>query len=146
MRVRVHHAPTHSTLQSLCGYALREGCRSARCHVTHATHIREHTYMRLRDHWRCVPTHMQGDAEGDVEELGAALEAFVVDAAERNARNYSSMYQDAAGGRPTEVGYINGAVIRAAEEHGVPVPCNRLLLQQMRMLEALGAFEKQPKA
>lgn len=102
--------------------------------------------MRLRDHWRCVLTHMQGDAEGDVEELGAALEAFVVDAAERNARNYSSMYQDAASGRPTEVGYINGAVIRAAEEHGVAVPCNRLLLQQMRMLEALGAFEKQPKA
>ena len=61
-------------------------------------------------------------------------------AAEANAKNYSSMYQDAAAGRPTEVGYINGTVVKIAEEHGVAAPCNRLLLQQVRMLEALGGF------
>ena len=53
-----------------------------------------------------------------------------------------SMFQDVADGRPTEVGYINGAVVRAAEAHGAPAPCNRLLLQQIRMLEAIGGFGK----
>ena len=75
-----------------------------------------------------------------MSELANKLEQFVVEAAEKNAQNYSSMYQDVAAGRPTEVGYINGTVIKIAEEHSVAVPCNRLLLQQMKMLEALGGF------
>ena len=75
-----------------------------------------------------------------MSDLTDKLEQFVVEAAEKNAQNYSSMYQDAAAGRPTEVGYINGTVIKIAEEHGVAVPCNQLLLHQIRMLEALGGF------
>ncbi len=89
---------------------------------------------------RALSTGSQGAAEGSVSELAEQLEQFVVEAAETNAKNYSSMYQDAAAGRPTEVEYINGTVVKIAEEHEVPVPCNQLLLQQVRMLEALGSF------
>jgi ketopantoate reductase len=89
---------------------------------------------------RALYTGLQGAAEGSVPDLAEKLEQFVVDAAVKNANNYSSMYQDAAAGRPTEVGYINGTVVKIAEEHGLPVPCNQLLLQQVRMLETLGGF------
>ena len=79
---------------------------------------------------------LAGDENGDVGELGEALVGFTIDAAERNAQNFSSMYQDAVAGRATEVGYINGAVVRLAEELGVAVPHNAMLLRQMRMLES----------
>lgn len=80
---------------------------------------------------------MRGDTEGDVGELAIDLEGFVIEALERNAANYSSMCQDIDGGRPTEIEYINGAVVRAAEQLGVEVPCNRMLLNQIRMREML---------
>ena len=54
----------------------------------------------------------------------------------RTAGNRSSMLQDVEAGRPTEVEAINGAVVREAEERGVPVPVNRLLLALMRTLPA----------
>ena len=79
---------------------------------------------------------LAGDESGDVAELGEALVGFTIDAAERNAQNFSSMYQDATAGRATEGGDINGAVVRLAEELGVAVPHNAMLLRQMRMLES----------
>ena len=47
---------------------------------------------------------------------------------QRTAGNRSSMLQDVEGARPTEIDAITGAVVARAEEHGVPVPVNRLLL------------------
>ncbi len=38
--------------------------------------------------------------------------------------------------KPNEKIYINGAVIRAAEEHGVPTPVTRTLANLVRMIEA----------
>jgi 2-dehydropantoate 2-reductase len=46
----------------------------------------------------------------------------------RTAGNRSSMLQDVDGSRQTEVEAITGAVVARAEEHGVPVPVNRILL------------------
>ena len=37
------------------------------------------------------------------------------------------MLQDFEAGGSTEIDVINGAVVRAADEHGVPVPLNRAL-------------------
>ena len=60
----------------------------------------------------------------------AELEAVL----RRTAANRASMLQDIEAGRPTEIEAINGAVVRAADERGVPVPVNRLLLALIRSL------------
>jgi 2-dehydropantoate 2-reductase len=52
----------------------------------------------------------------------------------RTGGNRSSMLQDVEGSRPTEIEAITGAVVARAEEHGVPVPVNRILLALVRGL------------
>jgi 2-dehydropantoate 2-reductase len=44
----------------------------------------------------------------------------------------TSMLYDRLAGRPLEHEYITGAVVRAAERHGVPVPLNRAILALLR--------------
>jgi 2-dehydropantoate 2-reductase len=45
------------------------------------------------------------------------------------------MLEDRTAGRPTEHEAITGAVVRAADEHGVEVPLNRAVLT---LLDAVG--------
>jgi 2-dehydropantoate 2-reductase len=44
------------------------------------------------------------------------------------AANRSSMLQDVAAGRRTEIDYITGYLVRAARHHGVAAPHNEALL------------------
>ncbi len=53
------------------------------------------------------------------------------------AEHYSSMYQDIAAGRPTEVDYINGAVVSLGEKHGIAVPVNRTIVHLVHFKEEL---------
>lgn len=48
------------------------------------------------------------------------------------ASNRSSMLQDLSAGRETEIEYITGYLVRRAGEQGIPVPCNRALLDTIR--------------
>ncbi|MBN1556958.1 MAG: 2-dehydropantoate 2-reductase [Lentisphaerae bacterium] len=50
----------------------------------------------------------------------------------QTAGNVSSMLQDVRRGRQTEIDAINGAVVRAADGAGIPVPTNRMLLRRLR--------------
>lgn len=61
----------------------------------------------------------------------------------------SSMLDSIRQGRKTEVEFINGRLVEAADRSGVPVPCNRLVVDLIRELESgkrspkpdnLGAF------
>ena len=47
--------------------------------------------------------------------------------AQKTAQNISSMLQDVRRGRPTEIEYINGAVVREGRRLGIPTPLNLLL-------------------
>jgi 2-dehydropantoate 2-reductase len=47
-----------------------------------------------------------------------------------------SMLQDVLAGRPTEIDYINGAIVRAAEQADLPAPVNRTLVHLMKLVEA----------
>jgi 2-dehydropantoate 2-reductase len=61
---------------------------------------------------------------------------------ERAGPTKASMLQDFEGGRQTEVDVINGAVVRAADENGVPVPLNRAfvaLVKGWESMQGLGA-------
>lgn len=53
------------------------------------------------------------------------------------AEHYSSMYQDIVGGRLTEVDYINGAIVRLGEKHGIPTPVNRMIVNLTHFKEEL---------
>ncbi|HJK53932.1 MAG TPA: 2-dehydropantoate 2-reductase, partial [Methanocorpusculum sp.] len=53
------------------------------------------------------------------------------------AEHYSYMYQDIVGGRLTEVDYINGAIVRLGEKHGIPTPVNRMIVNLTHFKEEL---------
>ncbi len=48
--------------------------------------------------------------------------------------NYSSMYQDIAHQRPTEIDYINGYLVKLADKHQLQLPMNQKLLDSIRLL------------
>jgi 2-dehydropantoate 2-reductase len=56
--------------------------------------------------------------------------------AELTAENRSSMLQDVRNGRPTEIDWINGEVVRRGRRHNVPTPVNEALLKLVEVLEA----------
>jgi 2-dehydropantoate 2-reductase len=58
--------------------------------------------------------------------------------ARRTASNRSSMLQDVLRGAPTEIDAITGAIVRAAQQTGVPVPINRTLWQLVKALGGRG--------
>jgi 2-dehydropantoate 2-reductase len=61
--------------------------------------------------------------------------ARVQEVARLTGQNKSSMYQDVAAGRRTEIDFICGAVVREGEKHGIPTPVNRALTLLVRSLK-----------
>jgi len=59
-----------------------------------------------------------------------------VGVARATAANRSSMLQDVLRGAPTEIGVINGAIVREGERVGVPTPVNQMLTDLVRAIEA----------
>ena len=68
------------------------------------------------------------------DRLGVTIDAAAVVAAldAMPAIMQSSMQRDAAAGRPLEVEAIGGAVLRAADRSGVPVPATARLVEDLR--------------
>lgn len=60
--------------------------------------------------------------------------AAVLEVCRRTADNVASMLQDVRRGRRTELDAINGALVRAAERVGVPVPVQRDLMARLFLL------------
>ena len=50
------------------------------------------------------------------------------------ADNRSSMLQDVSAGRPTEIDYITGYLLRIAEEHGIPAQRNRAIFEEVKAI------------
>ncbi|MFQ5575486.1 MAG: ketopantoate reductase family protein [Anaerolineae bacterium] len=63
-------------------------------------------------------------------------QAQVEQVARATAANRSSMLSDVIRAAPTEIEVINGAVVKAGEQLGLPTPVNRLLAQLVRAIEA----------
>lgn len=57
------------------------------------------------------------------------LETLVVSIANKTAANISSMLADVRNGKPTEIRYINGYVIKRGEEMGISCVCNYMVQQ-----------------
>lgn len=80
-----------------------------------------------------------GEGARVAEALGIKLDREPIAAAREvcraTATNISSMLQDIRAGRPTEIGAINGAVVRLANSLGIPVPVNEALVRKVQGLE-----------
>lgn len=63
-----------------------------------------------------------------------------LDRIDANAR--SSMADDVAARRPTEIAWLNGAIVARAERYGIATPVNRHLVSEIRAIEAAGANGK----
>jgi 2-dehydropantoate 2-reductase len=57
----------------------------------------------------------------------------------RPSHNLASMFQDLRRGRPTEIDYMNGAVVALGAQAGVQCPVNRALTAIIKAMEATGA-------
>ncbi len=55
--------------------------------------------------------------------------------AQTMAGQYSSTAQDVARGKPNEIDFLNGYVMRRAEAHGIPVPVNQTLWTLVKLVE-----------
>ena len=62
--------------------------------------------------------------------------AHVLQVATATATNRSSTLSDVLRGSPSEIPTINGAIVRAAARHGIPVPVNTLLCSLMASIDA----------
>jgi len=60
---------------------------------------------------------------------------LVYSAAKANYRHRPSMLQDVAARRPTEIATLNGGIVAAADEVGVPVPLHRAMVDLIRGVE-----------
>ncbi|MEW6487572.1 MAG: 2-dehydropantoate 2-reductase, partial [Thermodesulfobacteriota bacterium] len=65
-----------------------------------------------------------------------ALVEAVLAVARATGANRASMGQDVDARRPTEIDFINGAVVREGERRAVPTPVNRTLTRLVKALEA----------
>jgi len=63
------------------------------------------------------------------------LEDTLRDVILKTAMNRSSMLQDVERGRRTEIDFINGAIVKKAEELGIDVPYNRALICIVKAME-----------
>ena len=65
---------------------------------------------------------------GDVHAAGAKLIATI-------PSQYSSTAQDIARGKPTEIDYLNGHIVKRGEALGIATPANRVLWALVKLLE-----------
>ncbi|WP_340680915.1 2-dehydropantoate 2-reductase [Paraglaciecola sp.] len=54
---------------------------------------------------------------------------------EDTANNFSSMNRDVVAKRPTEIDFINGYIIKQAQQYGIPCPLNLNLYNEIKALE-----------
>ena len=73
------------------------------------------------------------EAEGIRFEHGLETE---VDRKIRGYTNYSSMYQDVAKGKRTEIDFLNGKIVELGRKHGIRTPVNETLAGLIRFMEA----------
>ena len=69
-----------------------------------------------------------GDVHTAVEKLAASM-----------PNQYASTAQDLARGKPTEIDYLNGLIVKRGDALGVPVPANRVLWSMVKLLESKAA-------
>ena len=84
---------------------------------------------------RDVVAECQAVAAADGVRLPDGIELAVRRIAETMPSQYSSTAQDLMRGKPSEIDFLNGYVVRRGEALGVPTPANRVLWVMVRLAE-----------
>ena len=89
---------------------------------------------------RTLATALVGEGRRVAETLGIVLDrdpdALISEEAERNYAHKPSMLQDALAHRPTEIGALNGGIVQAGADAGVPTPLHAAITALVTGLEA----------
>jgi 2-dehydropantoate 2-reductase len=88
---------------------------------------------------RDVVAECRAVASADGVLLTGDVEQAVQRIAETMPGQYSSTAQDLMRGKPSEIDYLNGYVVRRGEALGVPTPANRVLWTAVKLVEARAA-------
>ena len=67
-------------------------------------------------------------------DIANGLDNTVQEVIESTAANRSSMLQDVEAGRPTEIDYITGYLLRTAEDLNLDTPANRQIYREIKSL------------
>lgn len=86
------------------------------------------------------PTELDGPPEAYLHELGGPetqlLEEHLRQMFEPYPQVKASMLQDVEKGRPTEIDYMNGYVVKKGAELGIPTPLNAEMVRLVKEVEA----------
>jgi 2-dehydropantoate 2-reductase len=89
---------------------------------------------------RAIAHAVVDEAVAAVTALGVTVDharilAKIDGALTQHRAHKGSMLQDVLAGRPTEIEFINGAIVRAAERAGLAAPVNQTLVRLMHLIE-----------
>jgi 2-dehydropantoate 2-reductase len=89
----------------------------------------------IQDVMRDVVAECLAVAKAEGVEVAGDVHAAVDKLAGSMPNQYASTAQDLARGKPTEIDYLNGLIVKRGEALGVPVPANRVLWAMVKLLE-----------
>ena len=97
--------------------------------------------LTAHDQMHALVTETGREAVAVAQALGYPIDederiAYIHGLLERAGPTKASMLQDFEAERQTEIDVVNGAVVRAADETGVPVPLNRAFVQLVKGWES----------
>jgi 2-dehydropantoate 2-reductase len=90
----------------------------------------------IRDVMRDVVDECLAVAKADGVTVPADAHAVTRKLVESMPAQYSSTAQDLARGKPTEIDYLNGYVVRRGQALGIATPANRVLWALVKLLES----------
>ncbi|ADB57180.1 2-dehydropantoate 2-reductase [Archaeoglobus profundus DSM 5631] len=104
--------------------------------ITAILRVRNGAIVEIEELWKLASAVLR-EGEEVLKAMGfdVELEEVLKDVVTKTARNRSSMLQDIERGKRTEIDFINGAIVRKAEELGIDTPYNRALLLLVKSLE-----------
>jgi ketopantoate reductase len=82
----------------------------------------------IKDVMRDVVAECLAVAKAEGVEVAGDVHAAVDKLAGSMPNQYASTAQDLARGKPTEIDYLNGLIVKRGDALGVPVPANRVLV------------------
>ncbi len=104
--------------------------------ITAILRVRNGTIMEIEELWElALAVLREGEEVLRAMGIDVELEGVLRDVVTKTAKNKSSMLQDVERGKRTEIEFINGAIVRKAEELGIDTPYNRSLLLLVKSLE-----------
>jgi 2-dehydropantoate 2-reductase len=90
----------------------------------------------IRDVMRDVVDECLAVARADGVQVPGDAHAATRKLVESMPSQYSSTAQDLARGKPTEIDFLNGYVVRRGQALGIPTPANRVLWALVKLLES----------